>query len=514
MPGTPAPPPLPDRRALVASSSWVAAQPGLAELAAQWQRTLPAARRELEHEAAGLARPRLWIDTVGALASSGWKITTAAAPDAPIALLTLAAAATGLPIAPPDYGRGTLERAERLVRAGGPAYIKLGQFISTARGLLPDEWVDAFAWCRDAAPEVAPNVVLRIVRTALGEERLRDFDPEPLSAASIAQVHRAVLDDGTDVVVKVRRPGLRRRLRADIETFALVAALAERLHPAARMANLSGFVELFAEVVLQELDFRLEALNLVELGAVFEDAGIDYCTLPRPCPGMVTERVLVMEHVAGVPYSEAGSEYGAALDGERMIQLAIRGVLETTLVYGIFHGDLHAGNVFIDGGDRFALVDFGICGRVDATQRAALVRFMLAFASMDAAGQMAAMAEFGAIPAGADADALAAQLQPELDRIAPQSGNALTFDRLGENLSRVLRILSASRFRLPKELVLFFKNVLYLSGFAASVGPDVDLLAQIEPTLSHFMSKYADELAGFAEDATTGEEVESIAIAD
>src|SRR5947209_5008201 len=426
-------PPLPDRRELVANSSWVAAQPGLAELAAGWQRTLPGVRRELEREAEALARPRLWVDTIGALASSSWKVTTAAAPDAPLALLTLAASATGLPIAPPAYGRGTLERAERLVRAGGPAYVKLGQFISTARGLLPDDWVDAFAWCRDAAPELSPNVVLRIVRAALRDEwRLRDFDPEPLSAASIAQVHRAVLEDGTEVVVKVRRPGLRRRLRADVESFALLAALAERVHPAARTANLSGFVELFAEVVLQELDFRLEALNLVELGAVFEDAGIDYCTLPRPYPGMVTERVLVMEHVAGVPYTDAGDQYGAQLDGERMIQLAIQGVLETTLAYGIFHGDLHAGNVFIDGGDRFALVDFGICGRIDATQRAALVRFMLPFAAMDARGQIQALSHFGAIPADADTEALADQLQRELDLIDPRSGHSLTFDQLGD----------------------------------------------------------------------------------
>src|SRR5256885_10119306 len=110
-----------------------------------------------------------------------------------------------------------------------------------------------------------------------------------------------------------------------------------------------------------------------------------------------------------------------------MLELAIRGVLETTLIYGVFHGDLHAGNVMIDGGDRFALVDFGICGHLDAVQRAALVRFMLAFAQMDAAGQLAALDQFGAIPAGADLDALSAQLQVELDAINPASGASLTF---------------------------------------------------------------------------------------
>ena len=118
--------PLPDPRQLVAQSSWASSRPGLTAAAARWQRTLPARRREIEAEALDLARPRLWLDTIGSLASTGWKITTAAAPDAPVALLSAAAAAAGLPIAPPRGSRATVERAQRLVRAGGPAYVKLG----------------------------------------------------------------------------------------------------------------------------------------------------------------------------------------------------------------------------------------------------------------------------------------------------------------------------------------------------------------------------------------------------
>jgi ubiquinone biosynthesis protein len=450
-------------------------------------------RRELSAEAAGLAEPRLWLDTIGSLASTTWKVTTAAAPDAPFALLAAAAAASGVPIAPPRDTRGTL------VRAGGPAYIKLGQFISSARGLLPDEWVQAFAWCRDQAPTLPGRVVDEVLEEHLGSRRARlhQLEPEPLAAASIAQVHRATLDDGTNVVVKLRRPGLRRQLRSDIETMALVAAAAERLHPAARMANLSGFVELFAELVLEELDFRLEALNMVEVGAAFEDAGIDYCGVPRPIPELVSEGVIVMEHLPGVSYDGARDQFGPRLEGEKLLQLAIQGVLETTLIYGLFHGDLHAGNVLIDGGDRFALVDFGICGRVDARQRAALVAFMLAFAQMDARAQLAALTRFGALPPDADLDPLAEKLQVELDRINPDSGTGLTYDQVGDTLSTVLRLLSESRFRLPKELVLFFKNVLYLTSFTASIAPDADLLAQIGPILGHFMAKYAAELPAF-----------------
>ncbi len=492
-------PPLPDLHALVAGSAWAAGIDGLPDAAARWQRTLPAVRRDLSVEAAGLAEPRLWVDTIGSLASTTWKVTAAAAPDAPFALLAAAAAASGVPIAPPRDTRGTLRRAERLVRAGGPAYIKLGQFISSARGLLPDEWVRAFAWCRDQAPTLPSRIVDEVLDEHLGSRRARlhHLEREPLAAASIAQVHHGTLDDGTEVVVKLRRPGLRRQLRSDIETMALVAAAAERLHPAARMANLSGFVELFAELVLEELDFRLEALNMVEVGAAFEDAGIDYCAVPRPIPELVSEGVIVMEYLRGVSYDRARDQFGPKLEGEKLLQLAIQGVLETTLIYGLFHGDLHAGNVLIDGGDRFALVDFGICGRVDASQRAALVAFMLAFAQMDARAQLAALSRFGALPSDVDLAPLAAKLQVELDRINPDSGTGLTYDQVGDTLSTVLRLLSESRFRLPKELVLFFKNVLYLTSFTASIAPDADLLAQIGPILGHFMSKYAAELPAF-----------------
>lgn len=485
-------PPLPDLGSLLTTSRWAAAEPGLVEAASEWRRQLPAVRRELDAEAAALSRPRVWSDTVSSLAATGFKVIAAGAPDAPVALLSAAASAIGLPVSPPSSSYGIVGRAERLVRSGGPAYVKLGQFIASARGLLPDSWVEAFDWCRDQAPPLVPGVAERVLREQLGDRRdlIAEFDAEPLAAASIAQVHRARLADGRDVVVKVRRPGLRRRFRRDVETMALVAAVAERFSASARFANLTGFVELFAELSLAELDFRLEALNLVELGVAFDDAGIDYCSIPHPVPELVSDGVLVMEHAPGVAYDKATAAYGSRLQGDKLLTLAIQGVLETTLIYGLFHGDLHAGNVLIDGGDRFALVDFGICGRIDAAQRAALVRFLLAFAEMDARAQLIALEPFGAIPPDADIDALAAPLQALIEEIDPRAGHQLTFDELGAVAGRVLTILSASGFRAPKDLVLFFKNLLYLASFTASVAPDADLLAQIEPVMRHLTSKY------------------------
>lgn len=453
--------------------------------------TLHRVRRELELEAAELARPRLWSDTLGALASTGWRAIAAAAPDAPFALLTAAAAAAGLPVAPPRASRRTLAGAERLVRAGGPTYIKLGQFIASADGLLPDAWVQAFAWCRDDAPPLAPGVARAIVEREFAAP-LAWMDDEPLAAGSIGQVHRARLHDGRAVVVKVRRPGLRRVLRSDVEALALAAAAAERLHPTAAAANLAGFIELFAQLALQELDFRLEAQNLTESARLYAARGLDYVRIPAPVDGLVSERVLVMEEMAGVSYDAAILADG--LDRERLLELAIRGVLETTILDGLFHGDLHAGNVLVEPDGSFALIDFGICGRFDDRQRAGLVRYLLAFAGSDATGQITAMQHFGAIPAEADVAAIAAQLQVELDRLDLRLDGAVTFDRLGDTLGRLLRVLAANGFAMPKDLVLFFKNLLYLGAFAAAISPETDLFAQITRILGEISTDHADEL--------------------
>jgi len=487
------PPPLPRLDVLIRESARLAEMPGLTSQALRWHHDAKDQRAVVEREARRLASPRIWPDTIGSLLSMGWRVVTAAAPDVPFQLLGAAAAAVGLRVEPPHASAGMLERAQRLVRAGGPTYVKLGQFIATADGLLPEEWVSAFAWCRDEAPALPDGVALRVLADELGveRERLVWLDETPLAAGSIGQVHRGRLDDGTEVVVKVQRPGLRRQFRADIETLALTAALGEKLHGGVRAANLSGFVELFAQLALEELDFRLEAANLVDSSAVLEALGADHMRAPRPIPGLVTERVLVMELLPGVSYSrlDPSGAVDGAVNGERLLHLGIKGVVDATLKHGVFHGDLHAGNVLVDEATgSFSLVDFGIAGRLDAAQRAGLVQYLTAWAMSDAAGQIAAMQAFGAIAHDADTAPLVAELQAELDRLQERTAGAVTFDQLGITLGRLLQVMARHGFRMPKDLVLFFKNLLYLSGFAASVAPDADVLAVVQDVLLELMA--------------------------
>jgi ubiquinone biosynthesis protein len=454
---------------------------------------LESLRERVAAEAVALARPRLWTDTIGALAGNVWRGASSFAADTPLLLLGAASGASGIRVGPSSVDSAAIRSTQRLVRRGGPAYIKLGQFIASADGILPAPWVKAFAWCRDDAPRLSGRRVLSIVAREIGSDALAELDPTPLAAGSIAQVHRAVLADGTRVVVKVRRPGLRRQLRADIGALALAAVAAERLGEDMAAANLPGFVELFAQLALEESDFRLEALNLEECAAVFRACEMDWVTVPTPIESLVSERVLVMEHIEGIPYDRAAAALGDRLDGARLLSLAVGGVLKSALLHGVFHGDLHAANVLVRDDGTFGLVDFGICGRFTLAQRRSMVRYLVGFAQSDSHAQVSALRDFGA--ALTVSDALVAELAEELECLALRADGAVTFERLGENVSNQLSILARHGFRMPKELVLFFKNLLYLSSFAAAVAPQADLFAVIESVLGGIGENHANELA-------------------
>ena len=492
-------PPIRSAAEMLPYSAWAAEIPELPFEVDEWLRTLPKERERLGRESRALATPALHPTGIGRLAQVAARLIGAAAEWATVDLGRAVYRSVIYGERDDPRVSAAVERAQQVVRDSGPVYVKLGQFISTAQGLLPNEVVDAFAWCRDEVPPVPTSVARRIVERELGQPIdavFESFGEFPLASASIAQVHAARLrDSGREVVVKVRRPGLRRQFEADVRAMALLAAVGEARSGAVRAANAHGFVELFAHLVLEEMDFRLEALNMVEIGLASEDAGMfEALRVPRPMPGLVTQRVLVMEYLPGAPYTDAAGHFDADVDPAAIIRLGIQGVLEHTLVYGIFHGDLHAGNVFLEPDGRFVLLDFGIVGRLDARQRAALVQFMMGVGTWDARAQLEGLREFGAIPDDTDIAELAATLEA-LDE--QQHPDVITHEQIVEGMGKVMRVLVAHGFRLPKELVLFFKNLLYLNGLAATLAPDLNLLGEVDPIFQYFAAKYEQELSVF-----------------
>lgn len=477
--------PLPEPTELIRWSHWIDDIEGLRPVATSLLEELPRRRDAVSHVAEYLAGPQIDTEMVRAMARIGLRIGLYSGID-------LVRAGLGFLI--PGRRRRTaseeraVRQAERLVRAGGPAWVKLGQFVATANGIVPDAWTEAFAWCRDEVPALAGSEARELVRREFDKPIgiiFAEFDDEPLAAASIAQVHRAVLHDGREVVVKIQRPGLQHRFETDLRAMAGAARAAERFSAVARIGNISGFVGLFAQLVMEELDFRIEAANMIELGITAEHAGVDYVRFPRPIPGHIREKVLVMERLPGTSYTSTDL---ATVDREKVLKLAIQGVLEHTLVYGVFHGDLHAGNVLLDETGTFSLVDFGIVGRLNQLQRAALAHFLISFAQNDVRAQLEAMVDFGAIPRDADIDPLVAEIEEQIDpsNLPKDADTAMLVEAVGT----LIRLVARHDFRLPTELFLFFKNLLYLNGFAAAVAPEANLLAQTTPIFDYFNTKY------------------------
>ncbi len=492
-------PPLPDMVDLLAGSELFAGEPWHADAQRVWIRWGRKARQQVAADALELARPSLRASTLRAVGRTGVELAKGVTPGLREDAKKL------ITEGPLEEGAG-IRHLQELVKAGGSTYIKLGQFIATAQGLLPDQWVDAFGWCRDTAMPLAPGIAEQKIEDRFEvslETLFSEFDPDPLGAASIGQVHAATMHDGTPVVVKIRRPGLRGQFARDLRSMSLAAAAAEKASKSARTANLSGFVELFAALVLEEVDFRFEAINQVELALASEAAGHDFVTIPKPIPHLTREDVLVMTRLEGVPYDKAMETYPGAVDGERLLNVAITGTLEHMIAYGAFHGDLHAGNVLVNSKGDLSLIDFGIAGRITAAQRAATVKFLFGFARNDTLLQLKGLQAFGAIPAGEDLPKLARELEAQLEAVDPdllhRQGD-LTVDRLGQALGSIIKILASNGFRLPKELILFFKNLLYLNGFAAALAPDANLFNEIEPIFGYFIQRYPNELSQIMSD--------------
>jgi ubiquinone biosynthesis protein len=376
----------------------------------------------------------------------------------------------------------------------GPTYIKLGQIISSGEGLFPPELVAEFKLCRDQVPAEPFDTVRTVVEGDLGG-RLEDlfswFDPVPLAAASIAQVHAATLLTGEPVVVKVQRPSVSLFVRKDLRVMAWLAPHLVGRIPIATLANPPALVELFAETIVEELDFRMEAANMIDIASMLCELGQRGYVVPRPHPTMATRRVLVMERLQGFNFDDVVGMHQAGIDTEDVVRTAMVALMEGAMVYGVFHGDLHGGNLFVLPDGRTALLDFGIVGRLTGDRRLAFLRMMLAATTNDVRGQMAAMRDLGALPPDVDLDAVIRDLRLDLPPIDPTT---LTGEELVSEVQRVVKAMLGYGAKMPKELMLYVKNMVFLDGAMARLAPDLDLIGEIAKISMMFAERHGERL--------------------
>lgn len=376
----------------------------------------------------------------------------------------------------------------------GPTYIKLGQIISSGDGLFPPSLVTEFGRCRDRVPPQEFALVLEILADDLHTERrqIASVDPDPIAAASIAQVHRAVLSDGTTAVVKIQRKGIEAQVAADLAVMSWLAPFLIGRIPVAALANPPVLVETFAETILDELDFRLEADSMMSVAEMFDELDHDGFVVPRPHTELVTQRVLVMEELAGYAFDDTDGLLDAGLDTTEILQTSMTGFLEGAFIHGIFHGDLHGGNLFIQDDGRVALLDHGITGRLDDAGRRAFLQLLVSGTMNDPHGQVRALRDLGALPRDTDIEAVVSDLGLDRPPVDPLS---LDQAALVDEFSRIIKALLGYGARLPKPLMLFAKNLVFLDGAIGRLAPDLDLIAEVARIATYFAERHGTTIA-------------------
>lgn len=380
----------------------------------------------------------------------------------------------------------------------GSSYIKLAQIVSSGKGLFPDELVEEFKLCRDRVPAEPFSHVRTVIAQELGrplESVFEQIDERPLASASIAQVHAArlradlgpMLGGGRDVVVKVQRPDVAERVRQDVASMAWIAPYLVGRIPVAALANPPALVELFAETISEELDFRLEAQNMLDVAHVLRDAGQQIIVVPRPHPTLVTRRLLVMERLDGFHADDIDGMRAAGIDTEQVLRSLMIAFLEGAMIYGVFHGDLHGGNLVVMRDGRVGLFDYGMTGRMAEPQRLAFLRMMMTGAANDVRGQLAAFRDLGALDPDADLDELIRILKIDQPVRDPTK---MSSEELVLEIQQVLRGLLKHGARLPKHLMLYVKNMLFIDSSIARYSPDVNLFAEMAKIYGYFAEKH------------------------
>ncbi len=381
-------------------------------------------------------------------------------------------------------GYSAPERMRMAFESLGPTFVKLGQLLATRPDLVPEEFRDEFKKLHDHVPALSFSEIRQVLDDQFGknfEDIFQSFDETPLAAASIAQVHQAVLRNGDRVVVKIQRPGIDKIINEDLNVLYTLAVLVQRYVPEAKVVNPVSIVDEFFKSLQLETNFVVEANNLRRFQENFH---MDHdVVIPSVYSDLTGQRVLVMERLEGIPLSHQSSLSQEGIDPEIILKKGLRTYLRMVFIHGLFHGDLHSGNIFVLPYNRIGLIDFGVVGRLNNKTQSAIANMLLALANEDYDRLAYLYVDMAPYAGSVDIDRFARELR---DLIAPYHGLTSKHVNIGKLLMDSTSVAFSQGLILPSELIMFFKSMVTIEGMGHLISEDFDFLSSA--------LEFADEL--------------------
>ena len=365
----------------------------------------------------------------------------------------------------------------------GPAFIKLGQLLSTRRDLLPNDIADELETLQDQVPAFESEVAVALIETSLERPLagiFKHFDPKPLASASIAQVHTAELDSGESVVIKIRRPDITERVLEDLQILESLAALTDQRWTQAQRLHLPRVIKDYQNVILAELDFEQEAQNTIKLRALWLDRGKLY--VPKIYPDLTRENLLVMERVEGTVVSHKDQLIDQGVNLERLANLGVEIFFTQVFEDNFFHADMHPGNILVDTSNpsepTYIALDCAIIGSLTRADRNYLARNITAFFNEDYLDIAEAHVDSGWVPAHVDVT--------EFERVirqvcAPLFGKKMAEIEFGKLLISLFSAAADFEMEVQPQLILLQKTLLNIEGIGRHLYGELDLWTTAAP---------------------------------
>lgn len=376
------------------------------------------------------------------------------------------------------------ERLRQTLEELGPTFVKLGQILSTRPDLVPPAYIDEFSKLQDNVPPFPSEEAANQIRMELGaevEEVFTYFDPNPMASASLSQVHKATLQNGTYVAVKIQRPDIKPLIESDIDLLYFLARLVEKSIPELRLYSPRKVVREFERTITRELDFTIEAANAERFRRNFRQNPDLY--FPKVYGELSGKKALTMELIEGVKITDAPL-YG--YDPRLIARRGLKAVVEMIFRDGFFHADPHPGNIFVMEGSRLAYLDLGLAGRVSEEVRDTMLLLLLAITREDFEEVVRIFYKIGIKEGDVDMSEFRADV---IDICEKHFGKPLKYMELGTFIKDILEGAFRHRIRIPLEYALMCKALITMEGVGKKLDPDINIFEESHPYLVEIFKK-------------------------